>query len=315
MDYLYRVDRILEDGETMVKESLVSPGGSAANTICGLARLGVKTGFIGVVGDDNDGQSLLKDLERFGVDVSLVRTKPDARTGSVICLSDSLGRRSLYVLPGANSQLTMDDLDLDYIASAKMLHLSSFADDRQLEVSVKLIDKLRPPLKLSFSPGMLYARKGIAALTPIFARTSVLFINQAEIEQMTGEDVSTGAETCMRLGCRVVAVTLGKGREIRLGKSLGDKMINAVAYIRNARREFVIQPPGQSPAVVETTGAGDAFAAGFLYGLLNDKSSETCGQLGNVTAQFSLARPGARDGLPTLDQLSTRYHELYGKAL
>jgi ribokinase len=66
---------------------------------------------------------------------------------------------------------------------------------------------------------------------------------------------------------------------------------------------------------VDTTGAGDAFAAGFLYGLLKKKNLEICGRLGDIVAQFSIKKVGARAGLPTLAQLSRRYRELYHEAL
>ena len=103
IDHLYTVERILSDGEAVVNETKSSPGGSAANTIYGLAKLGVNTGFTGVVGDDAEGKILLNDLQKVGVDISQIRIKPGAKTGSVLCLSDSLGKRSLYVIPGANS--------------------------------------------------------------------------------------------------------------------------------------------------------------------------------------------------------------------
>jgi len=165
MDHLYRVERILADGETVVKESALSPGGSAANTIYGLAKLGVNTGFAGVVGDDAEGEILLDDFQAVGVDISQIRVKHKTKTGAVLCLSDSLGRRSLYVSPGANNLLTIDDLGLAYINQAKMLHVSSFADDRQFKMLLELMDNLDLSVKLSFSPGALYASKGLKALT------------------------------------------------------------------------------------------------------------------------------------------------------
>ncbi len=142
IDHIYKVERLLEDGETTVLESSSCPGGSAANTIYGLARLGVSTGFCGVVGDDDDGKILLRDFQKVRVDTSRIRIKRGAKSGSVLCLSDKLGRRSLYVLPGANNQLTMADLDLAYINRANMLHLSSFADDRQFKVVLELVGRL-----------------------------------------------------------------------------------------------------------------------------------------------------------------------------
>ena len=310
IDHIYKVDRILEDGETVVKESGLFPGGSAANTIYGLAKLGVNTGFTGVVGDDAEGKILLEDFQKAGVDIGQIRVKPGAKTGAVLCLSDRLGRRSLYVLPGANNLLTMDDLDLTYINQARMLHLSSFADDRQFKVLLELMDKLDPSIKISFSPGSLYAIKGLKALRPILDKTYVLFINQNEMGQLTGEDVIAGAKTCLSQGCHMVVVTLGEG--IRLELSQGT--VTAVGYIRDAENEYAVEPTSRNMvSEVNTTGAGDAFATGFLYGLVKGKSPEECGRLADIVAQFSTTKAGARQGLPTLNQLSKRYQELYSE--
>jgi len=315
MDYLYRVERILDDGETVVKDFKQSPGGSAANTIYGLARLGVKTGFAGMVGDDSDGEILIKDFQKAGVDTSQIKVKHGVKSGTVIGLTDSRGKRSLYVLPAANSRLTINDLDVDYVNQARILHISSFADDRQFKVTLDLIRRLNSSVKVSFAPGALYASKGLKALAAILSRTYVLSLNQNEIRQLTGRDVRSGAKTCLEPGCRIVAVTLGQGKKLRIDKGAARRTVTAIGYIRDAKNQYVIEPPERSATKVDTTGAGDAFAAGFLYGLLKDKGLEVCGRLGNIVAQFSIRKVGARAGLPTLAQLSRCYQELYREAL
>ena len=308
IDHIYKVEHILDDGEAVVLDTCLSPGGSAANTIYGLAKLGMKTGFSGVVGDDDGGRILLQDFQQVGVDITNIRVKKGAKTGSVLCLSDKLGRRSLYVLPGANNLLTINDLDFTHINQARMLHLSSFADDRQFKVVLELVDKLDSSVKLSFAPGALYAVKGLKALAPILKRTHLLFINENEIRQLTGEDVIGGAESCLRQGCQKVVVTVGTGKRLR-------KAI-AVGYIRDAEHEYIIEPVSRDiGAGVDTTGAGDAFAAGFLYGLLKGKGLEECGRLGNIVAQFCITKIGAREGLPTLNQLAQHYRGLYSQPL
>ncbi|GAI08531.1 unnamed protein product, partial [marine sediment metagenome] len=111
---------------------------------------------------------------------------------------------------------------------------------------------------------------------------------------------------CLRQGCQKVVVTLGKGS--RLGKAA------AVCYIRDAENEYIIESkPGHRR--VDTTGAGDAFAAGFLYGLVKGKGLRECGLLGDIVAQFSISKMGARQGLPTLNKLAQRYRELYNQQL
>ena len=318
IDHIYQVERLLGDRETMelmpeyedseLEKLGTFPGGSAANTIYGLSRLGVSTGFIGAVGDDAEGRILLQDFNEVGVDTSHIRVKPKAKTGLAKCLSDKLNFRSIHVTPGANSLLTITDIDLDYLKRAGMLHISSFVDDAQLEILLGLVTKLDSSVKINFSPGELYAAKGLRILTSILARTHILFINEKEIEILTGEDFNTGAERCLDLGCQIVAVTLGQGT--------GYKNILATSYIRTTEREYIVEPGDKSiTSASDTIGAGDAFATGFLYGFLNGKDLEECGHLGDMVAQFSITKIGARQGLPALDELSRRYRGLYNNAL
>ena len=315
IDHLYHIESILEDGEVVVKEEELFPGGSAANTIYGLARLGVKTGFVGVIGDDTEGKILVEDFEKAGVDTSQIKVKAGARSGAVLCLTDSSGKRSLYVSPGANNLLTIEDLDMSSINKAGVLHVSSFTDNRQFETLVGMMENIEPSTKLSFSPGALYAARGLKALAPILKRTYVLFLNQNEIRQLTVQDVVDGAGTCLREGCQIVVVTLGKGTEVASSKGNGQKT-NAACYIRDTENEYIIEPTSRKSAgEIETTGAGDAFAAGFLYGLLKGKNPEECGRLGNIVAQFSIAEMGARTGLPDPEELSRRYREIYNREL
>ena len=305
LDHLYQVEQILEDGEAVVNKAASFAGGSAANTIYGLAKLGVASGFTGAVGDDDEGKRLVEGFETVGVDTSQIRVKAGGKTGSVLCLSDNLGRRSLYVMPGANSLLVMDDFNLNYINEAGMLHLTSFAGERQFQIQLELAGKLDPKVRLSFSPGALYAVKGLKALERILARTYVLFINQKEMQELTGENFTTGAEICLKAGCHIVVVTLGRGTS--------HKTVTATSYIKDAESEHLVEPASQDIKMVDTTGAGDAFAGGFLYGLLKSKRLKECGYLGDIAAQFCIGEMGARLGLPTLPQLAQRYQELYSE--
>ncbi len=312
IDNIYKVARILEDGEAVIKESVEFPGGSAANTIYGLAKLEINTGFIGAIGDDAEGKILLQDFKEVGADTSRIKIKRGAKTGSVFCLSATT-KRSLYVMPGANNRLNINDVDLDYINQARMLHLASFADDRQFKMLLKLIDRLDSPIKVSFAPGTLFASKGLKSLNPILARTYVLFINLDEIEKLTGKDVIAGAEICLKQGCQIVAVTLGKG--IKLSTRAAQKPATAIAYIRSAGVAYAVEPPRYAPAAANTIGAGDAFATGFLYGLLKGKRLKECCHLGSIVAHFCTTKTGARAGLPSLNKLAQRYQQLYHKQL
>lgn len=303
IDYLYKVERVISDSETVVNWSKSFPGGSAANTIYGLAKLGLSTGFCGAIGDDEEGKVLLKDFEKVGVDTSRIRLKPKAKTGSVLCISDRGGRRSLYAQPGANSRLQIDDLDFDYINQAEIMHLTSFADDDQFQMSLGLLVRLKPSVRLSFTPGAIYAAKGLNRLSPFLSRTQFLFVNLSELQQLTGEELEDGVQKCRQAGCRTVVVTLGKGQKI--GKT------TAVAYIRDAENEYIVEPYSLNLAAeVDTTGAGDAFAAGFLYSVVKGKGPAECGHLGDFVAKLCISNTGARRGLPTAEEVARRYGKL-----
>ncbi len=295
MDHIYRVERILTDGEAPVADYRVAPGGSAANTIYGLAKLGVSTGFLGVVGDDEQGRMLLRDLKSVGVDAGQIRLK-GSKTGASFCLTEKMGKRAIYLLPGANSSLSIEDIDPVYVKQAKMLHMSSFVDEGQLDVQKQLLGMLSPSVKVSFAPGAIYAAKGLKAIVQIIKRTHILFLNRKEVEELTGNSFSKGASALLKQGGQIVVVTLGGG--ITKGKT------TTACYIVSDEGEFMIEAQKAKKPRGDTVGAGDAFAAGFLYGFLQGKDLETCGYWGDLVASFSLTKIGARAGLPTLDELT-----------
>ncbi len=310
MDNIYRVERILEEGEVVVDEAKSFPGGSAANTIYSLSKLGLNTGFVGAVGDDSEGVLLVKDFDKAGVDVRHIKVKEGIKTGSTLCLSDTFGKRAIYVAPGANNQLDKEDIDTSYINKADFLHISSFADEKQLWLLLDLIDTISTSLKISFSPGELFVARGFGALIPILKRVHVLFINHDEIKSLTNKGIIEGAAMCLEYGCQIIVITLGKGQKIAATHST-----SATCYIRDKNIEYTIEPLADSGAAVDSTGAGDAFASGFLYGLISEKGLLECGNLGNIVARFCISKLGARQGLPTITQLSRRYFELYNRQL
>jgi ribokinase len=294
VDHIYLVEQILVDGESQVEEFALFPGGSAANTIYGLAKLGVKTGFIGLVGDDEESKLLLESFRSVGVDTSQIGVRQGAKTGSVLCLSDKQGKRALYTMPAANSLLSEEDVKLDYINQAKFLHLSTFAKGRGFEIQTNLMSELNSSVKVSFAPGSIYTAFGIQALTPILQRSYVLFINQNEMGKLTGKNISVGARICLERGCRIVVVTLGEG--------IYDGGKKIACYIYEGEDEYKIEAE-TAPTVKDTIGAGDAFAAGFLSGLLRERELEECGHLGDFMARLCISEVGARIVTITNSQL------------
>ncbi|HIH36625.1 MAG TPA: carbohydrate kinase family protein [Methanocellales archaeon] len=277
-DKLYVVTKIAKAGEEVgVKEVRESPGGSAANTIFGLARVGAKTGFIGAVGNDEEGGVILRDLANEDVDINRIKVL-DGNSGIAIGLVDDDGERSLYIYPGVNDEFDVSDVDVEYIEGAKFLHMSSFVDRRQLEMQVSLIERIKT--RVSFNPGMLCSKFSLETLQPIIEKSDVIFVNYEEMETLTNSDYERGSKLLIEMGAKTVATTLGKGG----------------CYVTNGKNAHLV--PSCKTKVVDTTGAGDAFAAGFLYGVLGGEDTHNCGRMGNFFAARCISEYGARKGLP-----------------
>jgi ribokinase len=287
VDKLFKVDRLAKaEEESFIEDYAEACGGSAANTTIGLARLGCKVGFIGKVGCDREGDLLLKDFQEEGVDTAGTIRTEQGKSGSVMGFVDKKGARALYVDSGVNDTITLDDVNTRYASRAKFLHLTSFVGETSLQTQKRLLDALPVDVKVSFDPGALYARKGYAAVEPILRRTHVLMPNAIEIKLLTGKlDYCQAADLMIGQGVKIIAVKLGADG----------------CYVTDGRERHLIEP--FNVQVVDTTGAGDAFCAGFLYGLVKGKSLEECARLGNFVASRCVMKMGARAGLPVAEDL------------
>jgi ribokinase len=285
LDKLYKVNMIAkEEEEGAVSDFKESAGGSAANTVVGLARLELKTGFIGKVAADREGNFLLDEFKKEGVDINGISVSEKGRSGTVMGFIDPKGDRALYVDPGVNDQLGFKDINLDNVSDTKFLHLSSFVGEKPFKAQKQLIEPLSS-VKISFDPGAIYARKGVAVLEPIIRRSYAMFPNEIEVKLLTGQDYREGARTLTELGADLVVVKLGKRG----------------CYVTDGKESHLIEP--YKVEAVDTTGAGDAFCAGFLYGLIKQKGLYECGKLGNFVASRCISKMGARTGLPRLADL------------
>jgi ribokinase len=286
VDKLFLVEQIArEDEESSVIDFAEACGGSAANTIMGLARLRLRTGYVGKVARDREGRLLLNDFKKEKVDTRGIVIAENGRSGVVMGFVDKKGERALYIDAGVNSTITLEEINFQYANNTAFMHVSSFVGEKAFQVQKKLITSLSEDVKVSLDPGDLYADKGLTALKPIIERCHVIFPNEHELKLLTGEDYEKGAETLLNEGAHIVAVKLGpKG-----------------CYVTDGReKRLILHYPVE---VVDTTGAGDAFCAGFLYGLIKNKNLRQCGKIGNFVASKCIEKVGARTGLPYLAEL------------
>jgi ribokinase len=294
LDRIFYVDRIVRpDEEGFISSVENHPGGSAANTIVGLSRLGVSAGYIGKVADDEAGRILMEDLTNENVNIKGVRTAR-GRSGACLIMVDGKGNRGILVDPGVNDTISMADIDLELANKAKLIHFTSFAC-RDAETSFETQKELAASTsaEISLDPGTLYAERGMEALKIFIQKARVVLPSDHELTLMTGcRDIREGAEMLIDTGAKWVAVKRGeKG-----------------CYVTDGT--FGIELPPQKVDVVDTTGAGDAFNAGFIYSMVQGKDIETCGRIGNITASISITKRGARSGLPYKEHLDTLIQDL-----
>jgi ribokinase len=287
VDRLFKVERLAKaEEESFIENYAETCGGSAANTAIGLARLGCKVGFIGKVGADREGDLLLKDFLAEGVDIAGTILTDQGNSGSVMGFVDKKGARALYINSGVNDTITLNEVNAIYASRAQFLHLTSFVGETSFQTQKRLLDAIPANVKVSFDPGALYARKGYAAIEPILRKTHVFMPNAIELELLTGKlDYCKAADLMVGQGVKIVAVKLGtKG-----------------CYVTDGRERHFVE--ALKVNVIDTTGAGDAFCAGFLYGLIKEKSLEDCSRLGNFVASRCIMQMGARKGLPYAKEL------------
>lgn len=288
LDKLFYVDEIVgPDEETFIKSETSSPGGSAANTMIALSKLGLPTSYIGKIATDDDGDMLEMNLAKSGVFLNHLIYAEEGHSGKVLGFVDKNGVRSLYVDPGVNDDIVISELNHYFINQTKILHYTSFVGE-SFHAQNELLDKLNDSVILSFDPGMLYVKKGVNGLRKILQRTNILLINKNELMllfkdyfcekfNLKEEDNLTFRDISVHL--------LDEGIDTVVVKN-GSKGVYAI----NSLQEVKI--PAYEVDVVDTTAAGDCFNAGFLYGYLNKYSLENSCKLGNWVASLSISGKG-----------------------
>jgi ribokinase len=287
VDKLFKVNRIaVAEEESFATDYTEACGGSAANTIVGLARLDCKCGFVGKVASDDGGKMLVEDFHKENVNTKGIIHAKQGRSGTVLGFVDQKGERALYIDSGVNDTIGFKEIDTRYAYNTEFLHLSSFVGQKSFQAQKKLLEALPEKVKVSFDPGSVYARLGMDKLEPIVKKTFAMMPNSGELELLTGEsDYCRGAKFLLEKGVKIVAVKLGaKG-----------------CYVTDGKESHVVKP--FKVRVVDTTGAGDAFCAGFLYGLIKGKDLSWCGKAGNFLASRCIMEMGARTGLPRAEDL------------
>lgn len=287
VDKLYSVDKIVSyDEESFITDETDTPGGSAANTIVGLARLGCSTSIIGKIAEDDEGDLIEYNLAVNGVYTNNLIYSESGSTGKCIGFVDKNGERCLYISPGVNDDIKIGEINPLNIMRCKIMHYTSFVGD-SFNTQIELLEKLSKETLLSFDPGMLYVEKGFDELKPILERTDILLINESELRLLCNNDYDDLKELTLGLldlGIDTVVVKQGS---------------KGVFAINNSQECFV---EAYECEVVDTTGAGDSFNSGFLYSFLKGYDLEKSCQIGNWVASKAIQGFGM-EKFPTAKEL------------
>ncbi|MEO0361141.1 MAG: adenosine kinase [Pseudomonadota bacterium] len=258
-------------------------GGSAANTIAGLALLGAKTAYVGKVKDDQLGAIFAHDIRAMGAtyEVPLAPRAEAHETGRCMVLVTPDGERSMNTYLGVSEALGPDDVDPKLCADAKWLYLEGYRFDGPASVAAfdKAIRACRDAggkVSITLSDPFCVDRHREAFKALIAQSTDLLFANEHELMSLYETDDLAKAMDMAAEDVEIAAVTVGAR--------------GAYAVTGSAR----IHAPTAAVQVVDATGAGDLFASGFLAGLVAGRDLGTCASMGCVAAGEVISHIGAR---------------------
>jgi sugar/nucleoside kinase (ribokinase family) len=282
--------------ERLVDEGTLTVGGSGAIMACAAAKLGLRTAFAGVVGDDPFGNFMREELASRGVDTSRVLVDPHRPTGVTVVLSRGDDRALLTAL-GTVADLRGSLVDPDLLRSARHVHVSSYFLQAALRADLPaLFDEAHGVQTItSIDPNWDPQEQWDGSLLGVLSATDLFLPNSAEARSITGiDDIDVAAESLAGRG-GIVAIKFGDG---------GGMVV---------RGEEAIRVPGIHVDVVDTTGAGDTFDAGFIAGYLSDWPLERCLALANVCGGLSTRAAGGVSAQPTMAEAMERLPEVEGR--
>jgi len=269
------------------------PGGAPANFAVACARLGLATGFVGKVGDDPFGRFLSSTLERNGVDVSRVSYSEERTALAFVSIAENGERQFMfYRRPCADVMLKEGDIDENYIAASRVLHFGtvSLSESPSREATLVAVEYARKAgVSVSFDPNIRFhlwpkgeeeIREEVISVAKM---SDILLPSQEEAEFLTGMGVDDALEEFLSWGPGMVCIKLGEE-----GCISGDG-------------DRTLRVPGIRADAVDTTGAGDGFDAGFIFGVLKGFDLGKTSLYGNAVGSLVVRKRGAMTSLPQID--------------
>lgn len=252
-----------------------SLGGMTVNTLMVLSKMGLKCGTIGIIANDEDGDFVREKIEGINIDEII----KGGNTAKCFCLITNKGKERTFVsAPNKEEDGVLNKINTDYINTAKFIHLSPFFTkdmEKSFEKVKDVVAKIEGP-KLAFTPSETYVGYGLDKLRPILEKTHIFFSNKWEMEILDkSKDFVYESKKLLEYGPKIVICTLG----------------SEGVLVTTLDKQFKI-PAIKPKKIVDSTGAGDTFAAGFLYGMIKNKTIEEATEIGTKLASMSLENYG-----------------------
>jgi sugar/nucleoside kinase (ribokinase family) len=265
-----------------VGPGLETSGGSAANTLAGIAQLGGRAGFIGRVRDDQLGGIFAHDIRSVGARFDTPAATSGPSTARCLILVTPDAQRTMCTYLGASVGLHPGDLDLAMVAEAKLLYLEGYLwdSDEAKQAFIAAAEVARAhggEVALSLSDAFCVERHRDSFLELVDGHVDILFANEMEITSLYKANSFEEAADAVRGRCRIAALTRSE---------LG-------SVILSGDRSLTVEPFKLGP-LVDTTGAGDLYAAGFLHAYTQGEALDACGRLGSLCAGAVVTQLGPR---------------------
>jgi ribokinase len=284
LDWICTLSHLPVPDEKMnIDEFNVFPGGAASNFAVSLARLGADVALFGHVGDDAEGYEALKFLKGEGVDISRIILEKDFATGFVIVLIGEEGQSMKLRFRGANNRLCPDDITPSLLEGVDIAYAASVTIPiaQQLATTCKKVG-----VRSSLDVGEDLVKKSVDAVREMIRSFSIVFMNEVVFERIFNElPTISKVQSEIEGNLEVFSVTLGEKGSI------------------TASTKTAFQTPAFKVKVIDTTGAGDAYAAGFIHFYQEQLPLEEIVKRSTACAALQVMQPGARAGLPTLNEV------------
>ena len=289
-DLVFFGEKIPVEGETILgKNFVIGPGGKGSNQAVAAAKAGAKTFFISKIGDDQFGSMATKIYENSGVDYSNVIISKDHSTGAAgILVNEGTGANAINVFPGAAGAITIEDIDKaeEAIKNSSIFLTQLEAPKDVVTYALKKAHSLNVKTILNPAPAA-EIDESLFSMIDYFTpnETEASFYVDHNVE--THEDAERAATQLLEKGIKNVVITLGeKG-----------------AFFANSEEKFFLPIANLSNPVVDTTGAGDAFNAGFAAALTEGQNIKDALKFASATAGLSTTKIGTANSMPSREEI------------